>query len=231
MDPGVSLPSLREFLRITQLLSYEGKLKKLKCCEVLDILKVLGQVGMRSIEEQRVRRYLNHFQTKSLTEQESMEQPYSLEDFFRTASLPETLKVAQKLGIVEFDDLSLITSADSGMMLPKKVECERFKRYLGKFKQQKAEGLIQPDPIDLRSFLAEAQLKPHKKSFEKLGVVESDDLLVIHRSDLPKLSQVEFDRFLRYRHSYQGRFFSFFTLQKTDFSGRFPKFKGALMQV
>ena len=75
MDPGVSLPSLREFLRITQLLSYEGKLKKLKCCEVLDILKVLGQVGMRSIEEQRVRRYLNHFQTKSLTEQESMEQP------------------------------------------------------------------------------------------------------------------------------------------------------------
>ena len=231
MNPGVSLPSLREFLRITQLSSFEGKLKKLKCCEVLDILKVLGQVGMKNVEEQRVRRYLNHFQTKSLTDQRSVEQPCSLEDFFRTASLPETLKVARKLGVVEFNDLSLITYADLNMMLPKKVDCERFKRYVAKFKQQKAEGLIQPDPIDLISFLAEAQLKPHKKSFEKLGVVETDDLLVIHRSDLPKLSQVEFDRFVRYRQNHQGRFLSFFTLQKIDFSGSFRRFKGALMQV
>ena len=221
MDLGASLPSLREFLRITQLSSYEGKLKKLKCCEVLDILKVLGQVGMKSVEEQRVRRYVNHFQTKSLIEERSMEQPCSLEDLFRTASLPETAKVARKLGVVEFDDLPLITYADLDMMLPKKVECERFKRYVGKFKQQKAEGLIQPDPIDLRSFLTEAQLKPHKKSFEKLGVVESDDLFVIHRSDLPKLSQVEFDRFERYRHHYKGRFFLFFTLQKINFSQSF----------
>lgn len=204
---GTVLPSLADFLKITNLTHYSSKLKKLKCAETEDLQDLSVRVGFLHVEEQRVRRYLDYFHRKVLTQAESKRQPISLDNFFILSKLQHATKQMKKLGVVEFDDLAWINYSDLATMLPKKVELFRFKRYIEKVYKAPEAGVVescsQAAVVNLSAFTTEAKIKKHKGTFEKLGVVEVDDLFSIARSDLPKLTQVEYDRFVRYKSKYE----------------------------
>ncbi|XP_057312517.1 uncharacterized protein LOC130654027 isoform X2 [Hydractinia symbiolongicarpus] len=205
---GTVLPSLADFLKITNLTHYSSKLKKLKCAETEDLQDLSVRVGFLHVEEQRVRRYLDYFHRKVLTQAESKRQPVSLDNFFILSKLQHVTKQIKKLGVVEFDDLPWINYSDLATMLPKKVELFRFKRYIEKVHKAPEAGVVescsQAAVVNLSAFTTEAKIKKHKGTFERLGVVEVDDLFSITRSDLPKLTQVEYDRFVRYKSKYKG---------------------------
>jgi len=206
MNVGVYLPTLKEFLEITKISQYASKFKKLKCVETDDVIKVLSRVGLKHVEEQRVRRYLDHFHQHRLKQPKKMEQPISLEEFFRVCQLTQVLKPIKTLGVVEFDDLMWIQYAQLSGMIPKNVEYTRFKRYVDRFEKSRNvdNTRVEPENIDLKSFLQEATLKGYKSTLEKLGVAEGVDLLSVNRSDLQKMPQVEYDRFLRHRQNKFG---------------------------
>ena len=209
MDPfsgakdSVVTPSLPDFLRITELTHYQKKLKKIKCVETEDLMNMTTRVGFLHVEEQRMRRYIDHFQRKVLVQAEQKKQPITLNNFFQITNLQHVEKQIKKYGIVEFDDLPWMAYQDLATMLPKKVELYRFKRYIEKVQNSPEAGItkgeVQIAVGTIKNFLIEAKLKNQKSTFEKLAVLETDDLYCLDRSDLVKLSQMEFERFKRYR--------------------------------
>ena len=172
-----------------------------------DLKNLSARVGFLHVEEQRVRRYLAYFENGILKQAEEKAQPITITNFFKIAQLEKAEKMVRKYGVVEFDDLLVIAYSDRAAMLDSnKIKINRFARYCHKVMNSPDIGVIETESqqlsFDLKTFIDDAKLKSYKGTLEKLGVTEVDDLPHITRSDMNKMSQVEWDRFERYRKNF-----------------------------
>lgn len=198
------MPSLKEFLKITELTKYDSKLKKAKCIEIEDLRRV-PQVGMLAVEEKRMLRYLEYFQDGTQHEFTQKPQPVTIENCLTLAQLNHQAKNLKKFGVVEFDDLDNIPWPDLASLLPLRAESHRFQRYVQRCKNDPE--LVKKDLgpasklVSLESFYSNAGIQKQKSVFKKFGVAEMEDLWSIERSDMvkAKFNTVELERFERHR--------------------------------